>query len=373
MVQQNRKELKSWLDNRPRSLLSKFLDWSRNPAGALVRLIEILYLGGPLIFLLRAGRSGTLEYISNLPGVAEHLGNSNQRDKDRSPDEAELGKVCLPSLFQIKLHPATGIVRLNSGHFYTNRLEFQAFMSGYHYSDLRVLNKSTPEQVDHKCIPLALQRYYYHFMLEDLPALIGASKAHPDAIILTPTNQPKYVQEALKEIKASIEVTDKKVVRVKELIIPRRVTGTLFEEFKPVVELFGASTPPSKTPQKLLLVRGNRPRGSFTIESKLIDLLAPHGFQIFDPEDSSVAMQATEFAAATHIVSLHGGALTNLIFAKQKTYVFEIHSHLWRNYAFPILAGICQQDYTGADESNYEERLMLWLKSTDGKTGNGSI
>lgn len=373
MVEQNRRELKSWLDNRPRSLLSKFLDWSKNPAGAFVRLIEIVYLGGPLIFLLRAGRLGTLDYISNLPGVAEHLENSNQQDRDRSSDVVEREKACLPSLFQIKLHPATGIIRLNSGHFYTNRLEFQAFMSGYHYSDLRSLTKSTPKQVDQKCIPLALQRYYYHFMLEDLPALIGASNAHPDAIILTPPNQPKYVQEALREIKASTVVTGEKVVRVKELVIPKRVTGTLFEEFKPVVELFGASTSSPKTPQKLLLVRGNRPRGNFAIESKLIDLLTSQGFQIFDPEDSSVAEQAAEFAAATHIVSLHGGALTNLIFAKQNTYVFEIHSHLWRNYAFPILAGICQQDYTGADEPNYEERLGLWLKSTGGKTENGSI
>ncbi len=72
--------------------------------------------------------------------------------------------------------------------------------------------------------------------------------------------------------------------------------------------------------------------------------------------------QANLFARASQIVSLHGGGLTNLIFCQKETKVFEVHSHVWRNFAYPTLAEIFGLNYKGADDSNFETRLKEWLQ-----------
>ena len=355
-----------WLDNRPRSLRTKFLAWRGNPVGGLIRLVEILYLGAPLTSILRAGRESTIEYIQHLPGVLEHLPTSEQEIVTKSiefvPNEPKYSFVLLN---EVKIHVDTAIVGLNSGHFFTNRLEFQDFMSGYHYSSLRKLQHSKPVKVEVKCIPLARQNYYYHFLLEDLPAILLSIESNPQATILTPPNQPKYVLEALSRTQCPVLVCEEEIALVKELIIPNRVKGSEYKDFLSVSELFLRVDCERSMSRKLLLIRGKRPRGNVKIELNLMEKLISKGFEALDPENFTVSEQAEHFANASHIVSLHGGGLTNLIFAPRGAKVFEIHSHSWRNYAFSTLAAICDQQYTGGDENSYEKRLQDWLMEND--------
>jgi hypothetical protein len=345
-----------WLDNRPRSIWAKFLAWRKNPVGGLIRFAEILYLGAPLTSILRAGRDSTIEYIQHLPGVLEHFSQSEK-------ESPSLNDFPYLTLRAVNIHVKTGIVRLNSGHFFTNRLEFQDFASGYLYSDLRSLQHSKPLGIETKCVPLALQSYYYHFLLEDLPAVLLAVGLDRETTILTPPNQPKYVEEALERMQVPVILCDSAVALVDELRIPNRVKGLEFKDFQPVSNLFLGEKLVQPPRQKLLLIRGNRPRGNSRLERDLGERLQAEGYEALDPEKFTVSDQADYFANASHIVSLHGGALTNLIFAPRGTKVFEVHSHSWRNYAFATLAGICDQQYTGADQNNYENLLTDWLAS----------
>ena len=135
--------------------------------GGLIRLLEFMYLGAPLHSILRAGRTSTLEYIEHLPGVLEHMPQSNHNMQELT----KVPKGNRPPYLVLKnarIHLKTGIVALNSGHFFTNRLEFQDFSSGYHYSHLRELQHSKPLILPGKFIPLALQTYYFHIQSKAL-------------------------------------------------------------------------------------------------------------------------------------------------------------------------------------------------------------
>ncbi len=329
--------------------------------GGLIRLLEFMYLGAPLHSILRAGRTSTLEYIEHLPGVLEHMSQSNHNMKELT----KVPKGNRPPYLVLKnarIHLKTGIVALNSGHFFTNRLEFQDFSSGYHYSHLRELQHSKPLILPGKFIPLALQTYYFHFLIEDLPALLLAFNANVDSVIITPPSQPKYVTETLSKLNCPILIIDDKIVEPAEVIIPDRIKGTTPEDFAKTIQLLTNRTSNLPPDKKLLLMRGNRPRGNTDIESRLLETLLPLGFEAVDPGEMKIDDQANLFTRASQIVSLHGGGLTNLIFCQKETTVFEVHSHVWRNFAYPTLAEIFGLNYMGADDSNFETRLKEWLQ-----------
>jgi hypothetical protein len=329
--------------------------------GGFVRAVEVLFFGAPLVHLLRAGRHGGFEHLMHLKGVKQHLPLENLNPPEVSFDVNTLNKKYLPSLFGVKLHIHTGIVMFNSGHYYTNRIEDHDFLSGYNYNALFSLRRKRNSEILGRYTHLPLQKYYYHFLLEDLPPLLAILKTNPQIAIITPPAQPRYVTETLNRLGVPIVTLDEKVVLVDELILPLKTLGTKFEDYQGVVDLFSTPAIEQTSIANLLLLRGNRPRGNEEFEKLLIEILSPEGYRVIDPEKFTIEEQARLFSSASRIVSLHGGALTNLIFAPAKAKVFEIHSHTWRNYAFPVLARLCNLDYTGADVQDFEAKLKRWI------------
>jgi capsular polysaccharide biosynthesis protein len=76
--------------------------------------------------------------------------------------------------------------------------------------------------------------------------------------------------------------------------------------------------------ERIYLARGG-PR-SITNEQEVVSFLQKEGFSVLHCEDFSVWKQAQLFAAAKIVISLHGSALTNILFCRPGTRVIEIFS-----------------------------------------------
>jgi len=76
--------------------------------------------------------------------------------------------------------------------------------------------------------------------------------------------------------------------------------------------------------RRIYVARGSTPRRRVVNEDEVRELLVRRGFVTVSMDGKSVAEQAEIFAAAEVVVSVHGAALTNLVFARPHTRVVEL-------------------------------------------------
>lgn len=98
--------------------------------------------------------------------------------------------------------------------------------------------------------------------------------------------------------------------------------------------------------RKLYLKRGDVTKRRILNEERVIKLLSKHGFEVIEPDKLSISEQAAVMQDAKIIISAHGAALTNLLFAPENCTVVEIFSpDYFRTDCFYTLSGILNLDY----------------------------
>lgn len=75
--------------------------------------------------------------------------------------------------------------------------------------------------------------------------------------------------------------------------------------------------PATKLPRRLYLSRRGVVSRGVSNEAEVLNLLAPDGFVLIQPETLSLAEQIALFRDATHVVAPHGASLTNLLHMRQ--------------------------------------------------------
>jgi capsular polysaccharide biosynthesis protein len=92
--------------------------------------------------------------------------------------------------------------------------------------------------------------------------------------------------------------------------------------------------PPTTAPRRIY-IRREGPRRAVLNEDDVIELLESAGFETLSMDGPTVREQAAVFASAEAIVSAHGAALANLVFARPGTAVVEL---MGRNSASVVYA-----------------------------------
>ena len=178
---------------------------------------------------------------------------------------------------------------------------------------------------------------YYHFLIDVLPrvgVLEQAPQIAPPERWYVPASTP--VQRELLDMMAitaehRIDSDEVPHIRAECLVVPG-LPSVLKEKNPPwVVEFLRArimkgSTPrPSKDRHPLYVVRtaGTNNRAVVN-QPAVIRRLEQRGFEVIDPSTLSAAQQIEKFASASVIVSAHGAALANLVFASPGAAVIEL-------------------------------------------------
>ncbi len=175
---------------------------------------------------------------------------------------------------------------------------------------------------------------YYHFLLDIFPrlALFEAPGVPRPQRWYLPLGQ-RFQSEIL-ELAGFLhrdEIVDADAnphVRAEQLLVPglpdqhKRIPPWTVDFIRERLRPDDAEIVPG---HRIYVTRGEvRHNRIVTNEQEILELLARNGFEVVDPGAHSVAEQIRMFAEAECIVSPHGAALTNLLFASPGASVVEI-------------------------------------------------
>jgi capsular polysaccharide biosynthesis protein len=176
---------------------------------------------------------------------------------------------------------------------------------------------------------------YYHFLIDVIPrlgVLEQAPQVERPAHWYVPA-QTRFQRELLDMmgIKPEDRTDADQVphIQAETLVVPS-IPSVVGEKNPPwVVEflrsrLMDATAPPAARRPLYVTRRAGLNNRAVVNEGQLISFLSDRGFDIVDPGELSVADQIGAFASASVIVSAHGAALANLVFATPGTTVIEL-------------------------------------------------
>jgi capsular polysaccharide biosynthesis protein len=341
-------EADNWRKNRPSSKLSQARRWSKNPVGALVRMLEFLYFGQPLINFF-IGYQGNIELIT-------HLSKSFQTDIDDGD---------LIVMKNVRIDLRENFVQIDTGHVLNSRKRTNEIYSGQYWNQIRDVRKSRKEIVEsgNPIYPIAIQNYYYHFLLEELPEIISFNRLNPGARFISLTGQPDYVKELIDLSGIDLEITQDSLQGFNQVVIPKYLRSNTKWSVKQLHTLNVRAPEKSEASSKILLLRKGKVRANAPYEESLVNQLTPHGFTVFDPENYSCHEQIEVFSKASAVVGIHGAALSNIVFTSPNCSVFEIFSHPYRTYFFRELAKNNGNPYFSSEDTSSFDELKIWLKS----------
>jgi len=340
-------DLRKWRNNRPSSMFSKSMRWIGNPIGAFERLLEFAYFGQPL-FNLFIGNRRDLEQIVHM---------------SKSVDTLELNDNYI-LLDNVRVDLFENFIQLDTGHILNTRLAPNAIFSGEHWNLIRSIQKSkAPSLQAGTFYPIAKQRYFYHFLVEELPEIISASQINSEITFVSLRGQSKFVIELCELAGIRVVIVDTKIQLFENLVLPSysrsntKWTIDMLMFLKSRVDINRSSI------KKLLLLRKGKVRSDENFEQSLLDFLVPYGYEAIDPDEYSNQEQIEIFSQASEIVAVHGAALSNLVFSNSECRIFEIFNHPYRMYVFRDLARISGNPYASAEADAAFSTLKKWLSN----------
>jgi capsular polysaccharide biosynthesis protein len=189
---------------------------------------------------------------------------------------------------------------------------------------------------------------YYHWMTDVLPRLAvleGAGCA--DVALIVPQNLAVWQQRSLELLGMADRLTPYGgSLRPEVLVWPRpaAIPGhTPRWACAWVRERLGPGTASGRRRRLYLTRRGERQR-RVANEGDVWAKLAPMGFEMIDAGKLSLDQQIEVFADAAVVVSPHGGALTNILFARDAV-VVELFEASCVNPCYYALAARCEHQY----------------------------
>ncbi len=210
---------------------------------------------------------------------------------------------------------------------------------------------------------------YYHWMLDILPKLgllkkSGAKLSSIDHFLVREVNDT-FQRETLERLGIDfskvIETKDNPLFQCENLVhiildnginmkMNRFVPDWLNQQFEqPAKDANGT---------KLYVSRPSGVRRGVSNEEELLPILEEFGYTVQAMEGLSVAEQAALFSQAKVLISPHGGALTNMVFAPAGSSVVE----LFGRHVYPYyygLASVCGHQYHALVENAVEDYPRL--------------
>lgn len=120
--------------------------------------------------------------------------------------------------------------------------------------------------------------------------------------------------------------------------------------------------------RRLLVSRADARYRRLANEPDVAALLAQHGFELIQPGRMGLDDQVAAFAAASHVVAVHGAALANLVFCPPGAHVLEIFPVGQGTWSYAIFTPTLRLDYAtmvspeaGGDVTVDLDELRRWV------------
>jgi len=197
---------------------------------------------------------------------------------------------------------------------------------------------------------------YYHWMLESIPRIVRFKDTLKELTLILPQSiySIPFVHESLRLFQfKDIEINDDGWhYHVPQGIISPlpaycySYDAFLIQKTRDLYRKYFYKKDPVEPFRKVYVSRLNASRRKFINEEEVIALMKKYNFEIIELENTSLEEQVNLFVETKYLVSMHGAALTNLLFMSPQTRVlemyrkkyssFELKSKVYKNLA-PIL------------------------------------
>jgi len=173
---------------------------------------------------------------------------------------------------------------------------------------------------------------YFHWITDCLPRLwIGINTGISDRVILHDSYRHlPYVTESLEllKIKPTFYQSNENVYVENLVLTPRTATFPNFHEELTLLTHEKLSLKSKKEPyRKIYISRKFAPKRKTHNEVDVELLMIKHGFEIVYTEKLSLKNQISLMSETKTLVSLHGAALTNMVFLPKNSQVIELRNH----------------------------------------------
>ncbi|WCT11868.1 glycosyltransferase family 61 protein [Mucilaginibacter jinjuensis] len=171
---------------------------------------------------------------------------------------------------------------------------------------------------------------YHHWVCEALLKLVVSDLDYSQYTLLLPEDYPSFAWQSLKKFQFKDIVLLKKNHTYKiagALVISNPVSGYYDRgQIRKMKELYAQ---PVEVPfRKIYISRRKEKLRVIENEEQLYPVLLANGFEIVETQLLSFTEQVALFAEAAIVISIHGAALTNMVFMQPGTKVIELYREL---------------------------------------------
>jgi capsular polysaccharide biosynthesis protein len=200
----------------------------------------------------------------------------------------------------------------------------------------------------------------YHWTIDGIGRLAAADAdavaAATEVLVPRFRGQPQadlFARTGLARTHRVRVVGEAETIHVERLVVPWSIESdfTVGGNHRPhpsiraLFDRLAAAAPILPGPPRLYIDRSGSPKRPLVNEPDVMRALTPLGFMPVRLEDFSLAEQIGMFAHAEAIVGPHGAGLTNIVFARPRCGVVELHAGHWVNWCYRRLAGALDLDY----------------------------
>jgi capsular polysaccharide biosynthesis protein len=223
---------------------------------------------------------------------------------------------------------------------------------------------------------------YSFWNTSSLPRLLQIIEQFPDKNfkLLVPEDwkEIEYVWESLKPFKLNFEIIKKDHnLFIDKLVFPETRKWTFAFEPKYILETkrqmtkfaYENTDPNFETFPKIYLSRGKRGVRCVDNEDEVSVYLIKKGFKILNFEDFTIWQQIVLMDKASHLISIHGAGLSNLMYMNKGGHVLELINREYAKveYTFPFwtLANVNELNYYMQFCSIHNKEALLNMQSTN--------
>lgn len=341
---------KAELNRIEKSFLQKVKYWWPLPISLSIKGLERIFLGENLFDSLLTRNSKENQGI-DMEFIMNNLAIGRQVEPDDKNDE-----------FQIYLMentlvcPKSGIMRIQSGHFFAPLSSDREFLSGNHADKLVRLKRARNSILTNSykvCYVLPIQQFYYHFIVDELPRLIRALKYSIDLTIVTSFNQPNFVKEFLSDAKIDFILEEnpthinQSIIVIPKLYKPTENKINMVRDF--IKSLYSLEQLEDSRVEKVLFISRQDAENRYDSDAEDVILASlkskGKNVQLCISGKLTLRQQVMLFSDAKEILAVHGGGLTNMIFMPRGGYVTEYFFGKHKPYFYRELSKLCDHSH----------------------------
>lgn len=167
---------------------------------------------------------------------------------------------------------------------------------------------------------------YYHWLLEDLPAVLRAYSVHQEARALLPDGQPRFVQDSLGAYRVPC-VAGARGATKSDFVFAEKGDNSGWPHREDIQHLRGVlplAMEGNIQRQRKVYVSRRFSRRSPLLEEDLEDFLKSIGFEVVFLERLTFIEQVEIFSQANLVVGVHGAGLANAVFMPEGSELVEL-------------------------------------------------